>query len=160
LPGGGLRIRVVEAIEGFGGKVLLALYLATVAAFVIYEVGKWVATSIPTAQSSALAESSALCNRMMVDIASYYGKPQTITTIAEPSDYYNFTYRASQSTHYSFRLKCSDAFIHAYGSKSSFGDLFEYLMEHQGTPVRLTMLTDASHGDNGIFTLLSWQKAK
>ena len=108
-----------------------------------------------------LQQSDALCERMKVDINTYYRKPQTITTFVEPADYYNYKYQDARATHYSFATNCGGhgpLGLYAYGRKAKFKDLFEYLMSNPGVPVQLTIITDESHEDNRVFTLQAWKQ--
>jgi len=97
--------------------------------------------------------------KIKADIGAYYGKPIEIRVPVEIGDYYNFKYRGTEEENFSFRVKGDWEWIHAYGPKERFRDLFDYLAANGGSAVvNLTIVTDPSHDDNEIFTLLEWSK--
>ena len=102
---------------------------------------------------------------LKADWASYHNRETQITVTVEPSDYFNYGYGTfdcpqCDTTHYSFRLR-DDKFnwIHGYAPRNEFRDLFMHVVENDGkATLKLTVTTDASHGDSGIWTITSWEK--
>ena len=106
--------------------------------------------------------SAKLCKRMEADIASYYGKEQTVVGVLEPDSYYNYKYIEAEKTHYSFDFECGETDFQVYGEKKNFKDLFNHALDGDDgkVTVKLTIVTDESHGDNNIFTLQKWEMVK
>lgn len=106
--------------------------------------------------------SAKLCKRMEADIASYYEKEQTVIGVLEPDSYYNYKYDGAEKTHYSFDFECGETDLQVYGEKNKFKDLFNYALDgYDGkVTVKLTILTDETHEDTEIFTLLKWEMVK
>lgn len=96
---------------------------------------------------------------LIADSASYYTKPVTIKAVVSPDDYYNYAFANTEGTHYSFEIEGADSNIYAYGERSKFKDLFDYLASHGGrAPVQVTIQTSPQHEDNAIWSILSWKK--
>lgn len=94
------------------------------------------------------------------DSASYYSKPVAVKGLAKVSDYFNYAFSGAEPEYYSFRIfDGAGDYLHAYGKRSQFKDLFDYLASRGGeAPVDVTLVTSPKHGSNDIWTLVSWKK--
>ena len=117
--------------------------------------------STPEAVESAPKVNPNQIKILKADSASYYGKTSTFNTLASISDYFNYAYRGTEGTHYSFRLKDGNSsYITAYAPRTKFKDLFENLVENGGENiVEVTITTDDKHGSNSIWTMTDWKPA-
>jgi len=129
---------------------------------------KSVVSSVPTASSAALVPSyaplvtkSKMVSIVKADSATYYNQTATITTEVEVDDYFNFGFRDSEGTHYSFIVRGADYdYLHAYGPRAEFKSLFDYLAKNGGKAnVKVKITTSSQHGDNAIWSIVGWEKA-
>ena len=99
---------------------------------------------------------------MEAGIASYDGKEQTVVGVIEPDSYYNYMYDGAEKTHYSFDCECGETDVQVYGEKKHFKDLFNNALDgHDGKlTVKLTIVTNETHEDTGMFTLLKREMVK
>ena len=125
--------------------------------------------SVPSASSEAgIPEGASASDKIdpnkigliKADSASYYSKPVAVRALAKASDYFNYAFSDTESEYYSFQIADGAGdYLHAYGKHSQFKDLFDYLASRGGeAPVDVTLVTSPKHGDNGIWTLVSWKK--
>jgi|LakMenEpi03Aug12_release.lakeMendotaPanAssembly.Ray.scaffolds.fasta_scaffold541384_1 hypothetical protein len=94
------------------------------------------------------------------DSASYYSTTVSVKATAKASDYFNYAFSDMEAEYYSFEITDGGgAYLHAYGKRSKFKGLFDYLASRGGeAPIEATLVTSPKHEDNGIWTLVSWKK--
>ena len=97
---------------------------------------------------------------LKADSASYYDSVATITVPVSISDYFNYAFRDAEGTHYSFMVGDRHfRSLYAYGPRSDFKGLFDYLVANGGTAnVKVGVTTSAQHGDNTIWSMVYWEK--
>jgi hypothetical protein len=119
--------------------------------------GEVIGSGIPQVSSEIDASKIGL---IKADSASYYSKPVSVRVLAKASDYFNYAFSDTEARYYSFQLSDSAGeYLHAYGKRDKFKDLFDYLASRGGeAPIEVTLVTSPKHGDNGIWTLVSWKK--
>lgn len=94
----------------------------------------------------------------------YYGKTLTLYGRMHVDDYYNFKYADAKSTHYSFEFKelgdRGSNELHLYGEKSRFRPWFKAILAGRGLATfKVKVVTDASHQDDDVFTLVELELA-
>ena len=107
-----------------------------------------------------MRKSAALCKQMQADVASVYEKPQKLVVRVQNSKYFNYKYLKKEASHLSFEVECGTVTFNAYGPEIKFAPLQEHINANPPPPrtVELTVMTDKSHGNPAIFTLLDWRK--
>jgi len=107
-----------------------------------------------------MKQSSALCQQMQAFLPAFYDKPQKLVARVKTSKYFNYKYLKRDATHLSFEVECGPFTFNAYGSREKFHLLENYLVTNPPQPRTLgvTVVTDKSHGNPGIFTLLEWHR--
>ena len=107
-----------------------------------------------------MRRSAALCKQMQADIASVYEKPQKLVARVQNSKYFNYKYLKKEASHLSFEVECGAVTFNAYGPEIKFAPLQEHINANPPPPrtVEVTVMTDKSHGNPAIFTLLDWRR--
>lgn len=85
----------------------------------------------------------------------------TIAVEAEVSSYFNYLYSESESTHYAFRLRQGYDSLTAYCPRRNTAcrDLRNLLVSNGSTSILASIRSGQNHGDEGIWTLLSWSSS-
>lgn len=104
--------------------------------------------------------SKALCKQWQADITSIYEKPQKLVARVQNSKDFNYKYLKKDATHVAFEVECGTVTFNAYGPQEKFLPLKAYIDANPPPPrtVEITIVTDKSHGNPGIFTLQDWRK--
>ena len=107
-----------------------------------------------------MRKSSAVCKQWQADITSVYEKPQKLVARVQNSKEFNYKYLKKEATHLAFEVECGTVTFNAYGLQAKFQELREYIDANPPPPrtVEITVVTDKSHGNPGIFTLQEWRK--
>jgi hypothetical protein len=117
-------------------------------------------TPLVPAYVAEMRKSAALCKQMQADITAVYEKPQKLVVRVQNSKEFNFKYLKKDATHLAFEVECGTVTFNAYGPQDKFQPLREHIDANPPPPrtVEITVMTDKSHGNPGIFTLLEWRK--
>lgn len=105
-----------------------------------------------------MKRSVALCKTMMADLPTYYGKPQKLVARLQLSKEYNYKYLKKEATHVAFEVECGNTTFNVYGPTEKFGDLVDFVRANPPRTTEITVMTDKSHGNPQIWTLLEWRK--
>lgn len=99
---------------------------------------------------------SASPNLMTINSAKteFFDKQINVFGYLKLDDYYNWGYRKSQETHYSFRLYDGSQTVHVYFSKSSSKEIFDLLKTTNNLPVKITGIAYKRYQEDSFGDLL------
>jgi hypothetical protein len=108
-----------------------------------------------------MRKSAAACKAWQADISTIYEKPQSLVVRVQNAKEFNYKYLKKESTHLAFEVECGTGVtFNAYGPIAKLEPLKAYIDGNPPPPrtVAITVMTDKSHGNPGVFTLLDWRK--
>jgi hypothetical protein len=105
-------------------------------------------------------KSAAACKAWQADITTIYEKPQKLVARVQNAKEFNYKYLKKEATHLAFEVECGSVTFNAYGPIEKLQPLKAYIDANPPPPrtVEITVMTDKSHGNPGIFTLQEWRK--